>query len=114
MSYQVLNYMLKACFCNFLKQIRRFSGLSNRIGHDPFDGDAEASVTDEGGFQMGDCGSACSPTAVLFLVGGHAGKGSGPGGRVSVVRQAHQPSNLILTLRSRSSGVSSAFLCIFI
>ena len=42
-----------------------FGGLSNRIGHDPFDGDAEASVVSERGFQMGD-------GAVLFLVGEHA------------------------------------------
>ena len=35
------------------------------IGHDPFDGDAEASVVGERGFQMGD-------GAVLFLVGEHA------------------------------------------
>ena len=35
------------------------------IGHDPFDGDAEASVAGQGGFQMGD-------GAVLFLVGEHA------------------------------------------
>ena len=39
-----------------------FGGLSNHIGHDPFDGDTEASVTGEGGFQVGD-GAAC------FLVG---------------------------------------------
>ena len=32
------------------------------IGHDPFDGDAEASVAGEGGFQMGE-GAAC------FLIG---------------------------------------------
>ena len=31
-----------------------FGGLSNRIGHDSFDGDAEASVVGEGGFQVGD------------------------------------------------------------
>ena len=39
-----------------------FGGLSNRIGHDPFDGDAEASVVGEDGFQVGD-GAAC------FLIG---------------------------------------------
>ena len=35
------------------------------IGHDPFDGDAEASVIGEGGFQVGD-GALC------FLIGEHA------------------------------------------
>ena len=42
-----------------------FDGLSNRIGHDPFDGDAEASVAGERGFQVG-------AGAVLFLIGEHA------------------------------------------
>ena len=35
------------------------------ISHDPFDGDAEASVVGERGFQMGD-------GAVCFLIGEHA------------------------------------------
>ena len=39
-----------------------FGGLSNRVGHDPFDGEAEASIVGERGFQVGD-GAAC------FLVG---------------------------------------------
>ena len=63
-----------------------FGGRSNRIGHDPFDGDAEVSVAGERGFQVGE----------------------------GAVRQAHQPSNIILTLRARPSGVSLAFLCMFI
>ena len=42
--------------------LRRAQQPCYRIGHDPFDGDAEASVTGERGFQMGD-GAAC------FLIG---------------------------------------------
>ena len=47
-----------------------FGGLSNRIGHDPFDGDAEASVTGERGFQV-DNGAA------RFLTGEHAYRDAG-------------------------------------
>ena len=92
-----------------------FGGLSNRIGHDPFDGDAEASVAGERGLQMGD-GAAC------FLIGKHACIPAGERtshfstvtGDMPVTLVGVCPSNIILTLRSWPSGVSLAFLCMFI
>ena len=80
-----------------------FGGLSNRIGHDPFDGDAEASVIGEGGFQVGE-GAAC------FLIGEDAYREAGgsaaseTSGRIdahmqglpALVRQAHQPTPQVL------------------
>ena len=49
------------------------------IGHDPFDGDAEASVGVEGGFQVGD-------GVVLFLIGEKVGTGDARGVRLQGCR----------------------------
>lgn len=43
-----------------------FGGLSNRIGHDSFDGDAEASVIGEDGFQVGDGAVAHRPLCCFW------------------------------------------------
>ena len=50
----------------------------------------------------------------LAVLGGHAGKGGGLCERLSVLRQAQQPSSIILTIRSRPSNASLAFSCTFI
>ena len=67
------------------------------IGHDPFDGDAEASVAGERGFQVGD-GAAC------FLIGEHACMDAGGRAASGTSRRAPRGFSRFEVFESRQAG----------